>query len=193
VLALLARWRRSASEIVIEKSAELFFALPDLLVLMSLGVAVRTLQGDGRLHLPMLIVMTLSLTAIGWAGPTRQLLARLRSVEGQGFVEASEALGQTRGRILVRHLLPYIGDYLLAIFLLRVPAVILMESTVSFLGMGLPADEPSLGAILGMHYDKLLYPGAEWVVLPAWLTLVVLVLSFQAAGKSLLSGAEERR
>lgn len=197
VLAVLARRYRGIVDEGVARISDLFFAVPDVLVLMAVGFGVSVVNGEGATHLPALATMTASLVAIGWAAPTRQLQNRLRSLESQEFVLAAEALGASRTRVVVRHLLPFARDYVLAILLLRVPAIILTESTVSFLGFGLPADEPSLGAYLGANYDKLMYGGQARVVVPAWILLAVTVLAFQWVGRDVAArtdpGAGDQR
>jgi peptide/nickel transport system permease protein len=188
-LALVARRFGGVVDVVIAKTADLLFAVPDVLVLIAIGFAVKLLRG-GEDGVPVQY-MIVSLTAIGWAAPTRQIQDRLRSLEQQEFVLAARSLGATRWRILRRHLLPFARDYVLAIFLLRVPAVVLTESTISFLGFGLPPSQPSLGKYLGSNYARILQ--GEWrVVMPAWILLIVLVVAFQWAGQGLLSRDGER-
>lgn len=190
-LALLARRLRGVADETIAKAADLFFAIPDVLVLIAIGFAVNVVNGEGGARIPALLAMIVSLTAVGWAAPTRQIQNRLRSLEALDFVLAAEAVGASRWRIIVRHLLPFARDYVLAIFLLRVPAIILTESTVSFLGFGLPIDEPSLGGFIGTNYDKLMYGGQAQVVLPAWGMLILIVLAFQWTGQDVMRRASE--
>jgi peptide/nickel transport system permease protein len=186
-LALLGRQLRGPADLLVEKSAELFFAIPDVLVLISIAFAVRAIRGGDSFSQGN---MVLSLIAIGWAAPTRMVQNRLRSLERMDFVQAAHAIGATRWRILTRHLLPFAWDYLLAIFLLRVPAVILSESTVSYLGFGLPPGQQSLGKYIGEHW-KTAINGAWLAIVPAWVLLVLVVVAFQWAGKGLLERAEK--
>ena len=189
-LALLGRQLGPLADWTVEKSADLLFAIPDVLVLIGLGFAVSVGKG-GENGVP-LVLMVGSLAAIGWAAPTRMIQNRLRSLERQEFIFAAHALGLGRWRILTRHLLPFAWDYLLAIFLLRVPAIILTESTISFLGFGLAPSEPSLGSYLGTNYESLLNADGWRVVLPAWMLLVSVVIAFQWTGQGVLARAEER-
>jgi peptide/nickel transport system permease protein len=192
LLALLGRRFGRAADVAVEKAADLFFALPDVLVLILVGFAVGLLQdAHAGFRPPAFLVVVLSLVLVGWAAPTRQIQNRLRSLEGQDFVLAARALGASRWRILTRHLLPFAWDYVLAIFLLRVPATILAESTVSFLGFGLPARQASLGTYVGLHYAALLR-GAWGVLLPALALLLLVVLAFQWTGQGALSRVEGR-
>ena len=190
-LALVARTARGPVDLMVSKSADLVFALPDVLVLLLIGFALVVLRDARGLHPDPVAAMVVSLVAIGWAAPTRMIQERLRSLEREEFVVAAEAVGATRWRIVTRHLLPFAWDYLLAVFLLRVPAAILAESTVSFLGFGLPGDRPSLGTYLGEATGALMR--GEWrVVLPAWALLLLVVLAFQWSGQAVLERARGR-
>jgi ABC-type dipeptide/oligopeptide/nickel transport system permease subunit len=187
-LALAARRLGRLADGLITRGADVFFAVPDVLVLI--GVRLASLQFErvsGAQPWPFL-TMVLSLTAVGWAAPTRMIRNRLRSLEAQEFVFAAQAIGATRWRILTGELLPFAREYLLAIFLLRVPETILAESTVSFLGLGLPPDAPSLGSFLGANHQLVL--AEPLLVVPAWGLLVLIVAAFQWTGQALAQRAE---
>ena len=189
ILALIARRVGGRFELLIEKGAELFFSIPDLLVLIVLGFVSRALWGGDGVTLPFMI---LSLVAIGWAAPTRMVQNRQRTRERHDFISAAHAIGVPKTRVLLRHVLPMAWDYLLAIFLLRVPAIVLTESTISYLGFGLPLDQPSLGRYLGGHWTLLATD--DWMkVVPAWALLALVVIAFHQVGNGLLARAEETR
>lgn len=190
VLALVGRRFGPVADQLVAKSADVVFAIPDVLILIGIAFAVNVLVDQDVVKRPhALLVMIASLASVGWAAPTRMIQNRLRSLERQEFVTAAVALGASRGRVLVRHLLPFAREYILAIFLLRVPAIILAESTVSFLGF-LASTEASLGQYLGQNYAKLMQ-GHWQVVGPAWALLVLVVLAFQWTGQGLLARTEQ--
>jgi ABC-type dipeptide/oligopeptide/nickel transport system permease subunit len=184
-LALLGRWLGGMAHWLIERLAELWFSVPDLLLLIGIRFLIALWEDANNQHLPALWVMIFSLSLIGWAAPTRMIQRRLQSLEREAYIEASFALGATRRWVLWHHLLPALRDYLTAIFLLRVPAAILAESTVSFLGFGLPPDQPSLGTYLGQNVQRLIMGGWQ-VVVPAWILLLLVVLAFHWTAKGLL-------
>lgn len=188
-LALLARRVGPITDGLITRGADLFFAVPDVLVLIGVRLAALQLERVSGAQPWPFATMVLSLTAVGWAAPTRMIRNRLRSLESQEFVFAAQAIGATRWQILIGELLPFAREYLLAIFLLRVPATILAESTVSFLGLGLPPDAPSLGSFLGANYQLVL--AEPLLVVPAWALLVLIALAFQWTGQALVKRAEE--
>jgi ABC-type dipeptide/oligopeptide/nickel transport system permease subunit len=190
-LALLARRLGNVADTLITRGADLFFAVPDVLVLIGMRLAALQLERVSGAQVWPFAAMIASLTAVGWAAPTRMVRNRLRTLESQEFVFAAEAIGATRWRILTGELLPFAREYLLAIFLLRVPATILAESTVSFLGLGLPPDAPSLGSFLGSNYQLILNEPS--LVAPAWILLVLIVVAFQWTGQALVANAESER
>jgi peptide/nickel transport system permease protein len=86
--------------------------------------------------------------------------------------------------VLRVHLWPALRPFVLAVFLSRLPAAILAESTVSFFGIA-RMEPMSLGRYLGTSYAALIYEGGSRVVIPAWLLLVLLVLGASLASQVL--------
>lgn len=187
-LALAARRFGRVVDEAISRAADLFFAVPDVLVLIGIHIAARQVEVTRGTSLSPFWMMVISLAVIGWAAPARMIRNRLHSLESQEFVAAAYAIGETRWQVLVRELLPFAREYVLAIFLLRVPATILAESTVSFLGLGMPDSQPSLGSFLGRNPQQML--AAPQVIVPAWILLVVIVVAFQWTGQGLIARAE---
>jgi len=176
-VALFARALGGTLERVTLGATDAFFSLPDVLVLMVLQFAGQSWsdQHPGA-HLGSVPLMIGSLALVGWAAPARMVRDRLATLEQQDFVLAARALGGGRAHILRRHLVRFLPDYVLALFLARLPAAILAESTVSFFGIA-RVEPMSLGRYLGTSYANLLYPSGTRVVLPAWGLLVLVVLA----------------
>jgi peptide/nickel transport system permease protein len=196
-LARLARRRGGWLEELILKLGDGFYALPNVLLVILIGFVFKRLRAGGLLPFldrsgwlaeawPVLLLVA-SLVAMGWALPMRMIHNRLRSLEEEDFVQASFALGGSRAWVLKTHLLPFLRPYLWGLLLLRIPATILEESVVSFLGFGLPPDHPSLGSYLAQNsrYFVEQGPGSAWLPVPAWALLLLLVLGFQLAGAAL--------
>lgn len=167
------------------------FALPDVLVVMVLQLAGQSLADAGGVGgLGPFGLMVASLAFVGWAGPARMFRNRLATLEGQEFIAASRALGASGAHVLRVHLWPALRPFVLAVFLSRLPAAILTESTISFFGIS-RMEPMSLGRYLGTSYAALVYEGGARVVLPAWGLLVLLVLGASLASQGL--GAAPRR
>lgn len=189
LLALAAAQAKGAVDFAITKVSEFFFALPDILVLITMAFLLKTARDLGFLDLDPTLAVGASLSVIGWAVPALMFRARLKALGEAEFVSASRALGAGESWILARHLLPQMKGFVLAVFLLRVPAVIFMESTISFLGFGLPPTTPSLGTYVGGNYRNLIL--GEWrIVLPVWALLLLISIGFSLVGKALLAGEE---
>ena len=168
------------------------FSLPDVLVVMVLQLAGQSLADAYPRATPGPFgLMVASLAFIGWAGPARMLRNRLATLETQEFIAASRALGASAGHLLRVHLWPALRPFTLAVFLSRLPAAILAESTVSFLGVA-QMEPMSLGRYLGTSYAALMYEGGARVVLPAWGLLVLLVLGASLASQGLQAAARGR-
>ena len=203
LLARLARRAGGWVEQGILKLGEGFYALPNVLIVILIGFVFKRLRVGGLLpfldrsgwvaELWPLALLIASLVAMGWAGPMRMIHNRLRSLEAEDYVQASFALGASRRWVLKRHLLPVLKPYVWGLILLRIPATILTESVVSFLGFGLPPDHPSLGSYLSQNSRFFVEkgPGSAWLPVPAWALLLLLVVGFQWAGSALARDAGE--
>lgn len=189
LVAVGARALGGAPERWVLRLVDAFFALPDVLVVMVLQLAGQSLADAYPRATPGPFgLMVASLALIGWAGPARMFRNRLATLEGQEFVAASRALGASEGHVLRMHLWPALRPFALALFLSRLPAAILAESTVSFLGIA-QMEPMSLGRYLGTSYAALMYEGGARVVLPAWGLLVLLVLGASLAAQGLQAPA----
>jgi oligopeptide transport system permease protein len=187
LVAALARLAGGTLERWVMRLADAFFALPDVLVVMVLQLAGQSLLDAGSgAGLGPFGLMVVSLALVGWAGPARMFRNRLDTLEGQEFVAASRALGGNGTHVLRVHLWPALRPFVLAVFLSRLPAAILAESTVSFFGIA-RMEPMSLGRYLGTSYAALIYEGGSRVVIPAWLLLVLLVLGASLASQALAS------
>jgi ABC-type dipeptide/oligopeptide/nickel transport system permease subunit len=181
----MARLAGGAVERWVMRLADAFFALPDVLVVMVLQLAGQSiLDAGGGASLGPFGLMVVSLALVGWAGPARMFRNRLDTLEGQEFVAASRALGGSGPHVLRVHLWPALRPFVLAVFLSRLPAAILAESTVSFFGIA-RMEPMSLGRYLGTSYAALIYEGGTRIVIPAWMLLVLLVLGASLASQAL--------
>ena len=185
-LAALARAAPPALEALLMRGVDAVFSLPDVLVVMVLQLAGQSLADAHPGVVPGPAgLMVVSLALIGWAGPARMFRNRLATLDAQEYVAAARALGAGPLHVLRVHLWPALRPFVLAVFLTRLPAAILAESTVSFFGVA-RIEPMSLGRYLGTSYAALVYEGGARVVLPAWGLLVLLVLGASLAGRALV-------
>lgn len=119
-----------------------------------------------------------------WPNLTRVIRAEILQCRESGFVAAARKLGANPVSIAVRHMLPYVLPQFLVGLVLLFPHAILHEAAVTFLGFGLPPEQPAIGVILSeaMNY---LSAGMWWLAVFPGLALVAVVLLFDGAGSGL--------
>jgi peptide/nickel transport system permease protein len=165
-----AGWRGGAVDRALTSIADFLLALPRL-VLLLVGVA---LWQPGLRTILVVLVLT------GWMGIARLVRAEVIAVRARPFVPAAEALGARPLRVLARHVLPNaIGPALVATTL-GVGNAILLESGLSFLGLGIQPPAPSWGNMIAGGRDLLVV--APWVALAPGVALVVTVLAVTVLG-----------
>jgi peptide/nickel transport system permease protein len=173
MLGALAGWREGVVDRTLMALADLLLALPRL-VLLLVGVA---------LWQPGLTTILVVLVVTGWMGIARLVRAEVISVRARPFVPAAIALGARPGRVLLRHVLPNaIGPALVATTL-GVGNAILLESGLSFLGLGIQPPAPSWGNMIAGGRDLLVV--APWVALAPGLALIATVLATSVLGDAL--------
>ena len=168
--ALAGWWSGSTLDRGITAVADVLLALPRL-VLLLVGVA---LWPPGVVTILVVLVLT------GWMGVARLIRAEVRTVRERPYVPAAQALGASTARILSRHVLPNaIGPALVATTL-GVGNAILLESGLSFLGLGIQPPAPSWGNMIAGGRDLLVV--APWVSLAPGIALVITVLATTLLG-----------
>lgn len=170
VLGAVAGWRSGIVDRSIMALGDVLLALPRM-VLLLVGVALWS---------PGLVTIVVVLTATGWMGIARMMRAEVITVRARPFVPAAAALGATPARLLFRHVLPNaIGPALVATTL-GVGNAILLESGLSFLGLGIQPPAPSWGNMIAGGRDLLVV--APWVALAPGLALMGTVLATSVVG-----------
>jgi peptide/nickel transport system permease protein len=173
LIGAVAAWRGGIADRVAMGLADILLALPRL-VLLLVGVA---------LWQPGLTTILVVLVATGWMGIARLVRTEVLTVREQPYVPAAEALGATGARLLFRHVLPNaIGPAIVATTL-GVGNAILLESGLSFLGLGIQPPAPSWGNMISGGRDLLVV--APWVALAPGVALVVTVLATTMLGDAL--------
>jgi peptide/nickel transport system permease protein len=141
-------------------------------------------------------VVVFVLSVFAWAYPARVFYGEVRSVTQREFVDAARAIGAGSGRILARHILPQLIPLLVVYFTLRVPATILAEASLSFLGLGVQPPTASWGSII--YEGARAYRSAPWIFFFPGAVIALAVLSFNLLGDGLrdafdpTSGARRR-
>lgn len=157
---------------------ELLMAIPGLYLLIVLRSTLAPHFESNQMFL--LIVIILSL--IGWAGAARVIRGLSLSLSKNAYILAAEVMGQSTFNILRKHILPNLMSYLLVAAMLSIPAYILGEAALSFLGLGIQEPSTSWGLMLKQAQEiKVFMLNFWWMLLPG-VMIVVTVFAFNVLG-----------
>lgn len=163
------------------RATEILMSIPGLYLLIALRSALaQHFQSD-----EMFILIVVILSFIGWAGTARVIRGMTLSLRERTYVTAAEAMGQSRLRILVRHILPNLSSYLIIAATLSIPGYILGEAALSFLGLGIAEPAASWGLMLSQAQEiKVLMLRLIWLFAPG-VAIFLVVMAFNLLGDSL--------
>ena len=180
---------------------DILYSLPSIVFVI---VLITTLEGalkqwlahagpPGLVKLARLLFLFFGLGAVSWLTMARIVRGQVLSLRHRPFVEASRALGATPGRILLRHILPHTLGVVIVYLALTVPAIILYESFLSYLGLGIQPPMASLGSLLAEGADQMNPIRIYWWLLlfPAGV-LVTTLLALNFVGDGLRDAWEVR-
>ena len=166
VLGLIAGYAGGRTETVIMRIADIQLSFPAILIALILLAALG--QGIWKI--------IAALVAVQWAYYARTTRSAALVERKKEYVEAAILQGLSRTRIVLRHLLPNCLPPLIVVAALQVAGAISLEATLSFLGLGLPITEPSLGLLIANGFQHML-SGKYWISLFPGLALVALIVS----------------
>ncbi len=154
-------------------------SLPAIPLWMALGAALPAHWPDLWVYGAVAVLLTL----VGWVGVARTVRARLVALRGEDFILAARLDGCSTFQIIVRHVAPALRSHLVAAFALTIPPMILGETALSFLGLGLRQGTPGWGVLLQDVQDIRVVAQAPWLLIPgSAVALAVLALSLLGEG-----------
>jgi peptide/nickel transport system permease protein len=183
MLGVVAGYLGGVIDAAITRAAEVLLSFPLLLLLLAVqGVLERTT-----------LLSTLAVIGLTrWADTSRLVRAEALRVRELPWVEASRALGSSRLRTLVRHVLPHCLSPALVAMTLGVGSAILLESALSFLGFGAPEPTASWGLLMADGFQDALDPNARLLVLLPGLAIFLTVSAFNLVGEGLRDALDPR-
>ena len=167
---------------LISRSSEFLLVLPTMYVVLVMRAVLPGVLPPATVF----VLLMLIFTALGWPIVARGTRAIVLAEREREYVEAARALGAGPARLLLRHLLPAASSYLVAQLTLLVPAFILAEATLSFVGFGFPPETATWGTMLEDAGNVLLVADVPWLLAPAgaiFLTVLAINLLVQATGR----------
>lgn len=164
---------------LVQRLTEVAIAIPSLPLWMALSASLPTWWSPVTVY----FAITVILSVIGWTGMAREVRGRFLSLREEEFVMAARLANNSEWRIITRHMVPSMYSHIIASASLAIPAMILAETALSFLGIGLRAPVISWGVLMqeaqNIH-SVALYP---WLLLPgAFVILTVLAFNFVGDG-----------
>ncbi|MVA75582.1 ABC transporter permease subunit [Auraticoccus sp. F435] len=169
----------------IQRIIEFLMAIPSLPLWLALSAAVPPTWGP----LTRYFAITVILSVIGWTGMARVVRGRFLSLREEDFITAARLDGCSRPRIIGRHMLPSFSSHMIASLTMAVPGMILGETALSFLGLGLQSPAVSWGVLLQDAQNIRAIETAPWLMLPG-AAIFVTVLAMNFVGDGLRDAAD---
>ncbi|HTQ77015.1 MAG TPA: ABC transporter permease [Burkholderiales bacterium] len=192
VIGALAGISRGSVDAALMWLTDLFLALPQLplllLIIYLFRDALRAVFGP---EIGIFLMIVVVIGGLRWMPVARLVRAQFLSLREKEFVEAARALGATRLRLVLRHILPNALGPVIVAGTIEVAAAIIAESTLSFLGLGFPPDIPTWGRILYDAKDHL-DVAPHWTLVPG-AAIFLAVLSINYLGDGLRDALDPRR
>lgn len=178
---LLCGYREGLLDAFVMRIADVQLTFPTILVALLIDGVVRTVLPPDQHDLLAIPVVILAISSSYWVQYARTVRAQTLVEKNKDYVQAARVIGRSDGFILLRHILPNVMGPVLVIATINLAVAVLAEATLSFLGVGVPATEPSLGTLINIG-NNFLYSGEWWIVIFPGLVLAALVFSVNLLG-----------
>ena len=180
-LGLIAGYAGGSVDAFIMRAADIQSTFPAILIAMLIDGTSRALFGEQRNEQVVFWVMVLSIGLSFWVQYARTVRGSTLVEKNKDYVLAARLIGIRPSKILFRHVLPNVVGPVLVIATINLALAIITEATLSFLGLGLPPTQPSLGTLIQIG-QKYLFAGEWWIAIFPGITLAALVLAVNLLG-----------
>jgi peptide/nickel transport system permease protein len=170
---------------VIQRTIEFLKSIPQIPLWMGLAAAIPPTLSP----LTVYFLVTVILSLLGWTGLAREVRSRFMSLKSEDFVAAARLDGCSEYRIIMRHMVPSFMSHIIATLTLAIPSMILAETALSFLGIGLRPPVVSWGVLLQEAQNIRAVATAPWLFAPGF-AVVVSVLALNFFGDGLRDAAD---
>ena len=158
---------------VLMRFTDLMMAFPALLLAIVLAAIFK----------PSLLIVALVIAMVNWVQMARVVYTEARSLAEREFIQVQKAIGSSPFRILFRHLLPHLLSSIIVFGTLGISTTVLLEATLSFLGVGVQPPTPSWGNII--FENQTYFNTAPWLVFSPGVAILLLALAFNLVGDAL--------
>jgi peptide/nickel transport system permease protein len=172
-------------DMVLQRFMELVTCIPTIPMWMALSATIPSAWSNVKVYFAITIILALR----SWTGLSRQVRSKLLQLREEDFVLAAKVAGTTDWKIILTHLLPGFMSYLIVSLTLEIPKMILGETTLSFLSLGLRPPTVSWGVLLQDAQNLAAVSAYPWLMFPA-LMVILAVLAFNFVGDGLRDAAD---
>jgi peptide/nickel transport system permease protein len=170
---------------VIQRVVEILRSIPTIPLWMGLAAALPQDWSVLQVYLAITVIISL----IGWTELARVVRGRFLSLREEEFVTAAELSGCSRTRIILSHLVPSFLSHIIAATTLAIPAMIISETSLSFLGLGLRPPAISWGVLLQQAQNVQSLAISPWLLIPS-VPVIVVIVAFNFMGDGLRDAAD---
>ena len=174
-LGLLAAFYRGWFETLVMRATDIFMTIPSTILILFLV----------SIFGPSIVTVTVVIGVLGWTKFARQIYGTVLSVREKDYVEGGKAIGQRDGVIIARYILPNAIAPIFISITFRIASAIILESSLSFLGMGVQMPAASWGNMLYNAQSITILKSCQWMWLPPGLALMITILSINFIGNGL--------
>ncbi|WP_110929198.1 ABC transporter permease [Bacillus massiliglaciei] len=183
-LGLLSGYFGGFIDNAIMRLTDFFLSLPTIMFIVVLAVVVPKFN---------VITFVLIMTLFLWMGKTRIIRSKVLAERELDYVHASQTLGTPHWKIILFQVLPNVSSIIIVNFILNLAGNIGLETSLTFLGFGLPESTPSLGTLISYATNPDVLENKWWIWIPASVMILILMLSINFIGQALKRAVDARQ
>ena len=182
-------WRGGRTDQVMMRLIDILDSIPSLVLLIIVATLFSSLTISDNTEIKALIGILLSLSIVGWVSLARLVRGQVLHIKSVLYIESARALGASTPTILWRHVLPNISGPIIVLLTFQIPANVLFESFLSFIGLGLQPPYSSWGVLANDGWRAKSYPH---LILAPGLAIFITMLAFNLFGDGLRDAVDPR-
>ena len=180
-LGLLAGYAGGRTDAIIMRIADIQLTFPSILIALLIDGSVRSALGGINREDSAFYILVFSIGLSFWVQYARTVRSSALVEKNKEYVQAARLIGLHPLKIMARHVLPNVMGPVLVIATINLALAIILEATLSFLGVGMPPTQPSLGTMIGTG-NNFLFSGEWWMIFFPGLLLAILALAVNLLG-----------
>ncbi len=167
---------------LIMRVAEIVYSFPFIPLMITISFA---LQGTNVTETTKIYMIMSLIGILSWPGLARLIRSQILTLRGQEFMQAADALGVSNSKKIFKHLIPNVLSIIIVYATLRMASAILVESTLSFLGLGVQPVTPTWGNLINAAGDVFTLKNRWWIWVPPGVAIFLAVMSINLIGEGL--------